>query len=178
MRVQEMNAEAPVGAGWGGPVPAPGWTEFRGDRYRAESRHTPRNARLLVTAALADWGLWAVLDDAVLCANELVINAVRHAVRPVHGRGVDRAVTVGVRRRARTGELCLEVGDEDPRPPVLPAPGAEPDDRAVSGRGLAIVAALADELWWRRGAPGGKLVVARFALGRYGCAEPGPSAGE
>ncbi|MET7899921.1 ATP-binding protein [Streptomyces sp. NPDC005355] len=122
------------------------------------------NARALVTATLADWRLLPVLDDVVLCASELVSNAVQHADRPVIGGVEDRRISVGMRCWGAFA-LFLEVGDYDRRMPTL----AEcPDRMALDGRGLFIVDQLADRLWWDRAAHGGKVVYARFHLPRYG----------
>ncbi|GAB2599483.1 hypothetical protein GCM10027168_35640 [Streptomyces capparidis] len=136
----------------------------RSGRFPADSERTPHNARLLVTAALADWGLYPVLDDAVMCANELVINAVRHASCVRHGAAPDRLVSLSLRLRGWWA-LVLEVADDDPcLPRRSVGDGAE---LAVSGRGLAIVDGLADQLWWARSSVGGKFVLARFDLARY-----------
>ncbi|GAB2599411.1 hypothetical protein GCM10027168_35530 [Streptomyces capparidis] len=136
----------------------------RQGRFSAASQQTPHNARLLVTAALADWRLYPVLDDAVLCADELVINAVRHASCARHGTAQDRLVSLSLRLRGWWA-LVLEVADDDPCLPRRSAGDGE--EFAVSGRGLAIVDALADQLWWARSAGGGKFVLARFDLARY-----------
>lgn len=157
----------PLGAGpsvslWRG-LPADALRDgvvYRGGFFPAGSVRTGRNVRLLVTAALADWGLLGLADDVRLCATELASNAARHA-RPVVGVPVGREVSVGV-LRWRTGELFLEVGDYDPRMPVMPGQPGAGADPAVAGRGLLIVAALADRVWWRRAAHGGKVVYARF----------------
>lgn len=138
---------------------------YRGDRFPLGSPNTPRNARLLVGAALADWRLLPLLDDAVYCVNELVINAVQHAVGPASARPRDRTVTVAARYR-RPWEVVLEVGDDDPRFPGESEPMADDDELAQCGRGLSIVRTLADELGWTRTAAGGKLVIVRFAANR------------
>lgn len=140
---------------------------YRGTFVRAESRHAARNARALVTAVLADWRMLPLLDDVVLCASELVGNAVQHADRPVVGSVEDRRISVGVRCWAWSA-LFLEIGDYDRRMPEL----AEcPDAMTLGGRGLLIVDKLADRLWWERAAHGGKVVYARFGLGRYSLSE-------
>lgn len=140
---------------------------YRGTHLRAASSGAARNARALVTAALADWRMLPLLDDVVLCTSELVSNAAQHADRPVVGSVEDRQISVGVRCWAWS-VLFLEVGDFDRRMPKL----AEcPDATAVDGRGLLIVGKLADRLWWDRAIHGGKVVYARFDLGRYGLNE-------
>lgn len=135
---------------------------YRGSHLSAESPYVARNARAFVTAVLADWRLLPLLDDVVLCASELVTNAVLHADRPIDGSVGDRCVSVGVRCWARSA-LFLEVGDLDTR---MPRRAVGPDGAAMSGRGLFIVDALADRLRWARAVNDGKVVHARFDLAR------------
>jgi two-component sensor histidine kinase len=91
------------------------------------------------------------------CTFELVTNAIKHA-RPAK----ESRMSVGLRLWSR-GQLFLEVGDEDPRLPCL-----RTDEAPESGRGLPVVAGLADAWWSRRTDDGGKKVYARFDLVRYG----------
>jgi len=75
------------------------------------------------------------VDNAVLATGELFANAIRHGSRP----GADDSITVTVECTRR--DLRVTVADRSsalPRPRT--AEGAE-----ESGRGLAIVAALADD---------------------------------
>ena len=89
----------------------------------------PSLARQVVRAVLGRWGMWAVVEDAVLIASELVANAVVHA-------GGARRLTLG----SEVGEcLRIEVSDGDDRPPVR----ANSSEDALSGRGLNIIFALA-----------------------------------
>lgn len=91
--------------------------------------------RRMVTQHLARLRLSAdQCDSAVLATDELFANAVRHA-----SRGPRDTVTLTVERTART--LRVTVAD---RSPLLPRRRAA-DAAAESGRGLAIVAALADD---------------------------------
>ena len=69
------------------------------------------------------------IDDAVLMISELVTNAVRHA---------QTLLRVMVSIVGQT--LHVEVSDDDP---TLPS-ASTPDHKATSGRGLRIVADLAD----------------------------------
>jgi len=71
------------------------------------------------------------LDDAVLLVSELVTNAVRH------GGGDDVRVTAAL----CPGGLRVGVGDDGPGFPVR----READEDDTNGRGVAIVAALADQ---------------------------------
>ncbi|MEV7288337.1 ATP-binding protein [Streptomyces sp. NPDC093252] len=87
--------------------------------------------RAAVKAFLRRSGLVGpVLDDVVLALSELVTNAIEHGDGPV-----DLLV------RAAEGRLLISVVDSDPAPAVLKEAG--PDD--VSGRGIALVNALADD---------------------------------
>ncbi|MFD8520344.1 ATP-binding protein [Streptomyces capillispiralis] len=127
----------------------PATETFRIPKHR---RHVPA-ARQYVRKALADWGVTDELADAVtLSANELVTNAVTHCrVSFAH---------VMVSLTLCGPELVLEVADPDrDRLPRLHDPG--PDEEG--GRGLALVAALADD-WGHRQEPYAKHVWARFRL--------------
>src|SRR5262249_9807832 len=93
-----------------------------------------RTARLLATAALADWGLWP-WDDLVTCVSELVSNAVEHTMPPA--AGVDRRVSVGL-RLWHGSKLFVEVGDDDPQL-IYPAPALGPGRRAPAATAWWIV---------------------------------------
>ncbi|MEV6803984.1 ATP-binding protein [Streptomyces sp. NPDC051132] len=121
-------------------------------RIPTRRQHVP-TARHYVRKALADWGITGDLADrAVLSANELVTNAVAHCLVS-HAR-----VRVTLILCAR--ELVLEVSDPDRN--RLPRP-RHPGPDEEGGRGLALVAALADA-WGHRQEPYTKTVWARFAL--------------
>lgn len=96
--------------------------------------HGARSARQLAAAQLADWGL--PFHDATHVVAELAANAVTHGRVP--GRRFRLQLT------AVGATLRIEVSDtQAERVPMLPA--AEfPSPEAESGRGLALVAALAD----------------------------------
>ncbi|WP_432038498.1 ATP-binding protein [Streptomyces cucumeris] len=106
---------------------------------------------------LRRWGLSeTVIDDALLVASELVANADQHAA----GAGGP----LEIRLTFRTGQVIIAVSDAEPRRPVYrPA-----DSGAESGRGLAIVGALAQAHGCRFSA-GRKTVWARITV------PPGPS---
>ncbi|MCS0600388.1 ATP-binding protein [Streptomyces sp. LP11] len=122
---------------------------FRIPKHR---RHVP-GARQQVGKALADWGVTEPLAGSViLLANELVTNAVAHCRIPY--------AQVEVKLTLHDAQLLLEVSDPDRlRLPRLR--DSAPDDEG--GRGLALVAALADA-WGCRQDPYTKCVWAVFAL--------------
>lgn len=88
-------------------------------------------------------------ETAVLLTSEVVTNAL------VHAHSAPRlGVSVGV------AGLRVEVGDDDP---VHPGPVAQVEPSAYSGRGLGLVATLADD-WGITSRDAGKVVW--FSLGR------------
>ncbi|MFE2499186.1 ATP-binding protein [Streptomyces scopuliridis] len=90
-------------------------------------------ARLELRKALAGWGLAALEDSAVLVLSELLTNAGRHA-RVSPGREIE------TRYVADPAGLRIEVHDASPEKPEQ----RMPDLDACDGRGLVLVAALAD----------------------------------
>ncbi|MTE18982.1 ATP-binding protein [Streptomyces sp. TRM43335] len=129
---------------------------------------TPRGARLarrLVAVRLDEWGFPHDGDTAraaCLLVAELAANAV------VHGRvpGRDFAVRVALSSPPSRPTLRVEVTDPrgESRPPTAPA---APDPTDESGRGLLLVAALADRWGVREREPGpapGKTVWAELDL--------------
>ncbi|HEV8652911.1 MAG TPA: ATP-binding protein [Actinomycetes bacterium] len=96
-------------------------------------------ARQFVQRTLGTWQVVATtVETAVLLANELVTNALRH------GRG---RVALRVEKRRRS--VRVSVHDADPRPPRP----AAPDPEAENGRGLRLVELLA-ERWGTEPVPG------------------------
>ncbi|MEO3809648.1 ATP-binding protein [Sphaerisporangium sp. B11E5] len=87
-------------------------------------------ARTQVKEVLSAWGLAELTDDVVLVVGELLGNAVCHGAPPVR-----------VSLWATPRDFCVRVTDRGPEMPRRLHLGPE----AVHGRGLAIVAALADE---------------------------------
>nr|WP_237525897.1 ATP-binding protein [Streptomyces sp. SID4923] len=96
------------------------------------TRRGARLARLLTTAHLGDWGL--PTEAAAHIVAELAANAATHG--RVQGRDFRLSLTV-----SDTARLRIELTDT--RSDRLPVPD-RPDLYAESGRGLLIVAALAD----------------------------------
>jgi anti-sigma regulatory factor (Ser/Thr protein kinase) len=93
-----------------------------------------RQARSAIRQALAAWRMEHLSGDAELLASELVANAAEH--------GDGTPISLALRRHAdpggRPGITC-EVTDASPAKPRR----TEPDPDAERGRGLTIVAALA-----------------------------------
>ncbi|MEU9103667.1 ATP-binding protein [Streptomyces xanthophaeus] len=95
----------------------------------------PGRARSLLREQFAAWGVDAdTVATAELVLSELVTNAVRHARAP-QGRDI------GVRLARYDGVVRVEVADAGPAVKLTPQVVADHDER---GRGLAVVAALAD----------------------------------
>lgn len=107
-----------------------------------------RAARRFVERQVLARGGSAIAEEANLVAAELLANAVQHGRAPV---------TVDVRAQ---GELIrVEVRDADSRPPVRAARGVTAN---MTGRGLALVDAIANR-WGVEQVPGdGKVVWAEF----------------
>ena len=110
-----------------------------------------REARRLVREVLAEVGETAAADSAELAVSELVSNAILHA-----------ATTVELRIEVTEQAVTVWVQDGHPR---LPAP-RDSSTEATTGRGLTIVAALADEHGVDLQPPTGKAVWFRLRRGR------------
>ncbi|MET7547454.1 ATP-binding SpoIIE family protein phosphatase [Streptomyces sp. NPDC005479] len=169
-----------------GPIPLQRDTVQRPDNHvgRADAQPVARTslpgnllapaaARRFVRAALAEWtglGLPAAVgfsdrlaDDAVIVSDELVTNAVVHA-----GTTVELLFRLEEAAEGEAAALVLEVADHHPARSVRserpgPVPAADPDDPAEVGRGLQIVAALA-ERWGITYRTGLKTVWARLPV--------------
>ncbi|MEU6756925.1 ATP-binding protein [Streptomyces sp. NPDC046685] len=110
-----------------------------------------RTARHLTASALHVWGLDEAADSAAAVVTELVSNAVRHARRD----------TVQV-KVTRAGDRLVRIAVTD-FSRDLPEPRHAAMD-AVTGRGLAIVAALCDGRWGADPLRWGKTVWAELAV--------------
>lgn len=118
-----------------------------------------RRASRMLRAAFTAWRLpTTAIDDLGLIAGELITNAIRHAGPTGAG-----AFAVAAQHWLKDEELVLLVQDENTTPPHRPstsvsdAESAIIDTLAESGRGLGIVANLADRLGWYP-LPTGKVV--------------------
>jgi anti-sigma regulatory factor (Ser/Thr protein kinase) len=109
----------------------------------------PRAARRFVEDALRRWGHdgWAV-DDARLLVSELVTNAVIHTRSPF-----------SVSLESQPSRLRVAVHDESS---AVPRSGGQTLETARGGRGLQIVATLADD-WGVMATPAGKTVWAELS---------------
>jgi anti-sigma regulatory factor (Ser/Thr protein kinase) len=110
----------------------------------------PGAARRAVRVTFIKWRLSSVVDDAVVVVSELVTNAVRHGLPPIR-----------LLLRRRLGQVRMDV--DDARPDLISA-GFTPDTLSESGRGLEIVAELADHAGSRRIPGGGKSVYASWNI--------------
>lgn len=124
---------------------------------RRWSRH-PRCvgiARAELLAALHSWGLDPLRDSAVLVLSELLTNAGRHA-RVSPGREIE------TRFLLVDNGLRIEVHDSSEIPPRA----GEPDLEACDGRGLLLVAAVADAWGFGDRDGPGKVVWAELGISR------------
>jgi anti-sigma regulatory factor (Ser/Thr protein kinase) len=111
-----------------------------------------RQARDFVSTTLSGWGRAERHDDIRLCVSELATNAL------VHGTVADHGFLV--RLNAEDGVVRLEVHDSRRRRPE-PRQSAATD---LSGRGLVLVAALADGWGVQDRTPLGKIVWSCFKV--------------
>ena len=109
----------------------------------------PSEARRAVRDILLSWRLPGLVDSVVLAVSELVTNAVRHGLPPVH---------VVLRREPAC--VRLDVHDARPTEPSASPPHARDD--AESGRGLEIVHSLAADVGCDSVPGDGKVLHASF----------------
>ncbi|MFF8954228.1 ATP-binding protein [Streptomyces sp. NPDC014894] len=129
-------------------------------RRFAATRLGARTARLAAVGQLADWGVARdtdVSDVVSVIVGELTANAATHGKVP--GRDFELRLLLG------PGTLCVEVSDTrgEVRPPCpgeIPVPAPESE----SGRGMVLVAALADRWSVTDRVPVGKTVRAEVDL--------------
>ncbi|WP_201262948.1 ATP-binding protein [Streptomyces sp. CB02400] len=129
------------------PTPAPSPRE----RFFGRERRSVPGARTFARRALEDWGVRGRTDDVLLCVSELATNALLHGVPP--GRGFL------LRLLPYADGVRVEVHDSGGGVPAVPQD--EPDE---SGRGLLLVAGLADK-WGVGERTPGKVVWCEFATG-------------
>ena len=114
-----------------------------------QDRRAPADARRATQDALLRWRLPELVDAVVLAVSELVTNVVRYGRPPV---------SLDLRRQPQ--QVRVEVHDGDPTEPPRARGDVGPD--AESGRGLAIVEALADDVAVEQVADDGKIVRVSF----------------
>ncbi|MGW1950806.1 ATP-binding protein [Streptomyces sp. NPDC001940] len=113
-------------------------------------------ARSFVEAALTGWEPDDRLDDVKVCVSELATNAIKHGSRA--GRGF--LVRVASRDERLRVEVC-DGGGNDGQAPYVKEPAAD----VASGRGLYLVATLADDWGVERHDGPGHTVWAEFKVG-------------
>ncbi|MEV6956793.1 ATP-binding protein [Streptomyces sp. NPDC051183] len=133
------------------------------ERVYPRSRQTVASAREFASATLHAWGVTCRRDDVSLCVSELATNALLHGVPPGRGYRV---------RLLRFEELVrVEVHDSGRGWPRV----AARDPAAEGGRGLQLVAAVADRWGVGLRVPG-KVVWCEFGVGASGAERPPGSA--
>ncbi|MEU8472849.1 ATP-binding protein [Streptomyces sp. NPDC029006] len=118
-----------------------------------KDRRSVGSARQFSRAVLTDWRLRRRAEDVLLCVSELATNALLHGVPP--GRGFSVRFDLA---RAED-RLRMEVHDSGPGTVRL----REVDPEAEGGRGLLLVAALADK-WGVGERHPGKIVWCEFEV--------------
>jgi anti-sigma regulatory factor (Ser/Thr protein kinase) len=116
-------------------------------RFFDRSTDSPRKARQLVREVLGQWGDGELAGDMALVVSELATNAIRHT---------RDGFRVELSRTAQSVFAAVsDSSSQPPEPRVIPV-------TAGSGRGLAIVAAVASR-WGHERSATGKLVWAELA---------------
>jgi anti-sigma regulatory factor (Ser/Thr protein kinase) len=145
-------------------------------RFAAEAASVP-GARHFVTDGLRSWGMTHLVDDIALCVTELGANAALHSAAAF--------MSVTITNKAPTVTISVEDDGDVVGAAVVPRADYSPDavqtphaldDEPTTGRGLAIVAALASQ-WGVHATEGGKKVWATFG-GEAGGMEVDPPADE
>ncbi len=145
--------------------------EYLQFRLMAEPRAAWR-ARRVVGSVLDGWQLGGLAEDVVACVSELLTN--------VHEHAANSAIAELFLLWVPGAFLSAEVRDQDPRMPCRPPAtelrvppfaliDTENDELEImqlaeAGRGLAVVEALCDRLWWRPASSGGKVVRCHWRL--------------
>lgn len=165
--IREPGTSAPARPPW--PVPLPGYrSSSLGLPARPESAGQARHGAL---AALCEWELDELSDDAALVVTELVQNAIQATRRA--------GLNAPVRLLLLAGLRTLLVVVKDAVPPALGQPvirsrtdglarwvGGDGTDPDQHGNGLILVAALSVRLDWKPAPDGGKVVRALLRNGR------------
>ncbi|HVT64626.1 MAG TPA: SpoIIE family protein phosphatase [Mycobacteriales bacterium] len=110
-----------------------------------------RVARAFIEREALARGAAIVVDDLALITAELIANAVQHGAPPI---------SIAISGDADL--IRIEVADANPRPPIRPAVSLS----NMTGRGLALIAALATNWGVERAPAGGKVVWAEVTAAR------------
>lgn len=121
----------------------------------AEDERAAGQARRATREALNRWRRPGLVDAVVLAVSELLTNATRHGRPPV---------SMGLEHEHGRKLVRLKVHDASPTEPGERAHVADPD--ADSGRGLAIVQAVADEVTVEQVPDDGKVIHVTFGAPR------------
>ncbi|MBT2456634.1 ATP-binding protein [Streptomyces sp. ISL-86] len=120
------------------------------ERFYPRSRQTVASAREFTAVTLDAWGVTSRRDEMLLCVSELATNALLHGVPP--GR------CYHLRLFRFEGTVRVEVHDSGGGRPRV----ADRDETGERGRGLLLVAAVADR-WGVGPRSPGKIVWCEFA---------------
>lgn len=131
----------------GDRCPSPPVTE-RSELVLDANPAAARIARAFVERETIARGAANIVDDVALVAAELLANSVQHGAPPV-----------SVAISGDSDLIKIEVRDGNPRPPVRPAVSAT----NMTGRGLALIAALSARWGVERDESGGKVVWAEVS---------------
>lgn len=152
----------PISGGSGGltghPIPVPGPTAAAAHHAsHLELAPLPTAvscARLHTVTILTEWGLSALSDDAALIVSELMTNALAAS------QALNSRPPITLRLSADTHRLVIEAWDRSPTDPEIP----HADTDSEAGRGLMIVAAVANRWGTRHTRRDHKAVWAELAL--------------
>jgi anti-sigma regulatory factor (Ser/Thr protein kinase) len=154
------------------PEPGPGsWTRFPRVAVRTPAAD-PRSIRLardFTAATLQRWGITQRCGDIAIVVSELLTNALRHGLSDSSQTGRQSSIRFGLLQPGPS-VLCA-VADPSSRAPVPKDPGL----CAESGRGLHVVAALADAWGYTTPSDIGKVVWAMFSTDCAAATAPGCS---
>ncbi|MFJ9620311.1 ATP-binding protein [Streptomyces sp. NPDC101181] len=127
---------------------------FRAAFYCRDRRSIPV-VRRFARKALVDWECEQRADDVLLCVTELATNALRHGVPP--GRGFKLHIYL------ERVEGIIRVEMHDSGGGVVRAADGPPEADDEGGRGLLLVAAMADK-WGVVDRDPGKVVWCEFSV--------------
>src|SRR5690348_2901173 len=130
-----------------------------------------RAAREFTVAALHEWQLESLTEDAVVIASELATNAILHGTPAATGDTANdpEQACVELSWCLQASRLICVVTDQAGTPPAV----AAQDPEAESGHGLQIVGALAVSWGWTVLGSGEKAVWAALDLPGHGDAATG-----